>query len=38
MPTNRKPKQATTPPTPTEHDRERDQARRALQMSMDTRQ
>jgi len=36
MPANRKPKQATTPPASTEA--ERDQARRALQMSMDTRQ
>jgi hypothetical protein len=36
MPTSRKQKPANTPPTPTET--ERDQARRALQMSMDTRQ
>jgi hypothetical protein len=36
MPTSRKSKSAATPPAPAES--ERDQARRALQMSMDTRQ
>jgi len=36
MPTSRKQKPASTPPAPAES--ERDQARRALQMSMDTRQ